>query len=745
MNRWLDRELVETVAGVITATSTDGSSSSMPFSLNVFDVDEFRTGQVSDIDDAPNTVLETASIGTPVGITGFAEDKDVSATISYSLREDADGRFAIDPQTGVVYVAADLDLEAPGAVNSHGVYVEAVSSDGTGAIRYYSIDVTDVDEFSLGELIDINDLPNQVDATAPSGTEIGITVFAADDDFTGSAGYRIEEVTGINNDGNASPFQLNGDGVIIVWHSHRFDIDVSPQVFIKVVAESGRSPDAISTREQTFVVDLIGVKADPPEEKWYDNPQGDRVESSYTAVTASDFENCRALDEDINSPSTYNNEWAYFDCLDRYLPSEIADSAELICARQFDLEPEESERFGKVTITNAHTSTIEIREILPSGRVRYAATLEPSQTSDILTKYDGRNVDPKRGVVFVGIDDSGTCVGAGKPREPQNRFTFGTPGTFQENPESQASQNGGSANVTPPVFWTENPQGSRRETDYPAMSADIKAACFAVDNDANSPETYNNETAYFDCIEASMDAEPKWYSNPQGDLSDTDFEAVSQADRDNCQAIDGDKYSISFNNERDYFGCLAAAMPAAPVQGSAGTAEAKWYENPQGNLRDEDFPTVSDADRQICIANDENVDLPDSYNNEDAYFKCLASYETPSDGATLDESASGSFVLADDLVSNGCIDERSPSEYISDKPTQVTIENIGSSPLHIFWVSYEGDNANYDGDFAPQAVIAAGENWQGEAFRGFNFSVLREDGSCAGFAKARESQNSFQF
>jgi hypothetical protein len=461
-------------------------------------------------------------------------------------------------------------------------------------------------------------------------------------------------------------------------------------------------------------------------------------------VASSDFEYCRALDEDINSPSTYNNEGAYFDCLDSYLPevpAEITQSAELTCAQQFELQPEESERFGKVTITNAHTSTIEIREILSSGRVRYAATLEPSQTSDILTKYDGRNTDPKRGVVFVGIDEGGTCVGAGKPRESENRFTFGTPGTFQENADGLGVQIGNHDDNAAAARWFQNPQGSRTESDYPALREADKNACIARDDDVSSPETYNNEDVYFDCLEASMAAQEKWYQNPQGQLSDSDFASVSQADRETCQAIDDDQYSISFNNETDYFDCLAAA---ASTPNAAVAGEEKWYANPQGKLTESDFPNVSEADRQVCIAIDENADVPETYNNEDAYFECLQSYSAASSNdVPAVETALGA--IAEHLVRDGCFDEKTPSVFLSDKPTKVTIQNIGSSPLHIFWVNYEGQNVNYDGAPEAQAIVGPGDDWIGETYRGFVYTALREDGSCAGVAKPKESQNSYEF
>ena len=54
---------------------------------------------------AANTVAENAANGTAVGITALATDADAGTTISYSLTDNAGGRFAINATTGVVTVA----------------------------------------------------------------------------------------------------------------------------------------------------------------------------------------------------------------------------------------------------------------------------------------------------------------------------------------------------------------------------------------------------------------------------------------------------------------------------------------------------------------------------------------------------------------------------------------------------------------------------------------------------------------
>jgi hypothetical protein len=47
-------------------------------------------------------VGESAINGTTVGITALATDADATDTVTYSLDDDAGGRFAVNSTTGVV-------------------------------------------------------------------------------------------------------------------------------------------------------------------------------------------------------------------------------------------------------------------------------------------------------------------------------------------------------------------------------------------------------------------------------------------------------------------------------------------------------------------------------------------------------------------------------------------------------------------------------------------------------------------
>jgi VCBS repeat-containing protein/ELWxxDGT repeat protein len=113
-----------------------GGLSTATITLNVVAVNDAPTAPV-DSNAAHNTVESGAAAGTPVGITVHATDID-SPSLTYSLTNDAGGRFQIDPQTGVISVANGAALDA-------GAYtVTAVASDGQAqsAPTDYSITVT---------------------------------------------------------------------------------------------------------------------------------------------------------------------------------------------------------------------------------------------------------------------------------------------------------------------------------------------------------------------------------------------------------------------------------------------------------------------------------------------------------------------------------------------------------------------------------------------------------------------------
>ena len=113
------------------------------------DTSEFSVSPVADGDGTADSVSEAAANGAAVGITAFASDGDASDSVTYSLSDDAGGRFAIDPNTGVVTVA-DASLLDYETATSHGIEVTATSSDGSTSVQAFTVDVADAIEGTAG-------------------------------------------------------------------------------------------------------------------------------------------------------------------------------------------------------------------------------------------------------------------------------------------------------------------------------------------------------------------------------------------------------------------------------------------------------------------------------------------------------------------------------------------------------------------------------------------------------------------
>ena len=129
---------------VVEVADGAGGIDTQAITVTLADVNEFAVARPADTDTAADAVAEDAAIGTAVGITASARDRDATTSlVSYSLTNDAGGRFAIDAATGVVRTAAALDFET---ATAHLVTVRATSADGSAATRTFTIAVTDVEE-----------------------------------------------------------------------------------------------------------------------------------------------------------------------------------------------------------------------------------------------------------------------------------------------------------------------------------------------------------------------------------------------------------------------------------------------------------------------------------------------------------------------------------------------------------------------------------------------------------------------
>jgi len=172
----LDYEFATSYSIIVRATSADSSATMLMLTINLTDVNEFSTTAIVDNKTALNEVAENVANGTIVGITALASDGDGTDAISYSLDNNAGGRFAIDSLTGVVTVADGTLLNREAAA-SHNVVIRATSTDGSTSVRTFTIALADQNEAPVLA----NTPPLSVNENTSPGTLVG-TVVATDVD-----------------------------------------------------------------------------------------------------------------------------------------------------------------------------------------------------------------------------------------------------------------------------------------------------------------------------------------------------------------------------------------------------------------------------------------------------------------------------------------------------------------------------------------------------------------------------------
>ena len=231
---------------------------------------------ISDSDGSSNQVVENAKEGSTVGITAYASDDDSDDTVTYSLNNDADKRFTIDRDSGVVTVAADASIDYETAT-SHNIEVKATSSDGTTSTEAFGIEVLDEDEStddgdgddngdatnSIGAISDIDNSSNKVDENASVGTAVGITAYADYADAGDSVSYTLSDSAG-------NKFAIHEtSGVVTVNAKLNYESAASHSITVQATSSDG------SFMRKSFGIEVI----DDP------NESNDGTSNDVSAVT----------------------------------------------------------------------------------------------------------------------------------------------------------------------------------------------------------------------------------------------------------------------------------------------------------------------------------------------------------------------------------------------------------------------------------------------------------------------------
>ena len=249
----LDYEFASSHSITVRATSADSSATTLTLTINLTDVNEFSTTTMIDNNAALNEVAENALNGTIVGITALASDGDGTDSVSYSLTNNAGGRFSIHSVTGIVTVTDGTLLDREAAV-SHNIIVRATSTDSSFTTQTYTINLIDVDEFDASPITDSDFAVDAVNENAANGTVVGITANSFDSDATtNTITYKLDD--------NASGrFAIDGvSGIVTVANSLLLDYETSKSHTITVRATSADT----STTTQTFTINLIDQNDTP--------------------------------------------------------------------------------------------------------------------------------------------------------------------------------------------------------------------------------------------------------------------------------------------------------------------------------------------------------------------------------------------------------------------------------------------------------------------------------------------------
>ncbi|MEW8587277.1 MAG: Ig-like domain-containing protein, partial [Candidatus Thiodiazotropha sp.] len=122
----------------------NGGTDRQTFTIEVTDVDEFDVGLLIDTEETPDTISQSDSLHDGIGITVWAEDPDSSNNqITYSLDDDSNGLFSIDPSSGVVALASAVENRD---ASQFEITVRATSADGSYSLKSFIISLNNLIE-----------------------------------------------------------------------------------------------------------------------------------------------------------------------------------------------------------------------------------------------------------------------------------------------------------------------------------------------------------------------------------------------------------------------------------------------------------------------------------------------------------------------------------------------------------------------------------------------------------------------
>ena len=242
---WINYESATSINVSIRATDSAGLAYVEMFTITITDVNEAPTDIALD----NQSVGENAADGSLVGALSTT-DPDVGDTFTYTLTDNAGGRFAIDETGLVVGNGSLLDYESAAG---HNLTVRATDSGGLTYDETFTITVTDINDPPTDIALD-----NQsIRENAPDGEQVG-ALSATDQDAGDTFTYTLTDNAG-------GRFAINGAN-LVVGDGSLLDQE-SGQVHDVIV----RSTDSDGlTYDETFAITVTDAN-DPPTDIALDN------------------------------------------------------------------------------------------------------------------------------------------------------------------------------------------------------------------------------------------------------------------------------------------------------------------------------------------------------------------------------------------------------------------------------------------------------------------------------------------
>jgi len=678
----LDAEKAERHYLTVMAASSDGSTTEQNFLVIVRNVNEFAVGEVRDSDSAWDSVDENAAIGTPIGVLADARDDDIGDRVSFALASDAGGRFAIDPVSGQVTVVGPIGEASP----SHMIEVIASSTDGSTSRGAFTIAVNAINDAVIGEISDMDPQPDSVDENAPVGTPVGITAFAPDGDANDTVSYSL-----VGRDRSFAIDPVSG----IVSVSERLDHETAPNPMVEIVARS--TDGSASTASFTVAVgdvnefDIGPVRNIDRDAGWLDENAPIGALAGITAFA-----------EDLDTADTVTYQLAD-DAGGLFAIDPVTGVITVAGPLDYETFP-----WGYSIWVTASSSDGSVTEFASQQNIALRDVNEFDVTEPVDTDAAPNQVVEKSprgtpvGIIAKATDADGT----------NNRIFYAI---LDDNGRDLSSGVGPFA-----IDW----EGNVTTADLSQLDVDGKTTQTFLRIVAYSEDGSQSEARF----EVGVVYGPKWWENPQGPRVEADFPTVSEEDRMACIAADEDwKNHASFNNEAAYFDCLQAAIPPIVL----------WRDDPR-DPRGNDlsvYAGIPHDDYGACINTNDDQSSPD-FNNEAAYYDCLDNVlerVKPSTGAD------GGLVAG----INACAAQYQVYyEAPGDSDAQMTVANSGPADLYVYAVTAPGT-----AEFAatPVAVVGPGQSAEFTAKRQEGFAVMGQGNVCVGAIKAWESRNSASF